>query len=83
MSSLGGQKLRLLCLHGHRQSGQLFRAKLGGFRKMVRRWFNFLKKKTIDLEIFETSVQVKKVADLDFMTAPHKIPGGEEEDFTW
>ena len=43
MSSLGGQKLRLLCLHGHRQSGQLFRAKLGGFRKMVRRWFNFLK----------------------------------------
>ena len=49
---------------------------------MVRRWFTFLKK-TIDLEIFETSVQVKKVADLDFMTAPHKIPGGEEEDFTW
>ena len=36
MSSLGGEKLRLLCLHGHRQSGQLFRGKLGGFRKLVR-----------------------------------------------
>jgi len=27
--------------------------------------------------------QVKKVADLDFVTSPHKIPGGEEDDFTW
>ena len=27
--------------------------------------------------------QVRKVADLDFMTAPHKIPGGEDDDFTW
>merc|ERR1712180_490619 len=60
MASIGNRKLRLLCLHGHRQSGQLFRAKLGGFRKMV-----------------------KKVADLDFVTSPHKIPGGEEDDFTW
>ena len=29
-------KLRLLCLHGFQQTGQMFRAKLGGFRKMVR-----------------------------------------------
>merc|ERR1712037_133022 len=26
---------------------------------------------------------MRKVADLDFMTAPHKIPGGEDDDFTW
>ena len=57
-----GGKLRLLCLHGHRQSGNLFRAKLGGFRRAVR-----------------------QLADLEFITAPHRVDGleGEEEGYTW
>ena len=35
------------------------------------------------LHIYHVNSQVRKVADLDFVTAPHKIPGGEDDDFTW
>jgi len=53
------RKLKLLCLHGYRQSGKAAREKLGSFRKAV-----------------------GKVAELDFVTAPHSIPG-EEEQYGW
>jgi len=53
------RKLKLLCLHGYRQSGKAAREKLGSFRKAV-----------------------GKVAELDFVTAPHIIPG-EEEQYGW
>jgi len=57
------RKLRLLALHGYRQSGRTAREKLGSFRKAV-----------------------AKVAELEFVTAPHAIPGEdgkEEEQFGW
>jgi len=55
----GPRKLKLLCLHGYRQSGKAAREKLGSFRKAV-----------------------GKVAELDFVTAPHNIPG-EDEQYGW
>jgi len=57
------RKLRLLALHGYRQSGRTAREKLGSFRKAV-----------------------AKVAELEFVTAPHAITGEdgkEEEQFGW
>jgi len=55
------RKLRLLCIHGYRQSGKTFKEKLGSFRKLV-----------------------SKQAELEFMTAPHLVPGEEEADqFGW
>lgn len=57
------RKLRLLCIHGYRQSAKTAREKLGSFRKLV-----------------------GKVADLDFITAPHLIPSDKEEEqgqFGW
>ena len=51
------RKLRLLCIHGYRQSAKTAREKLGSFRKLV-----------------------GKVADLDFITAPHLVPSDKEEE---
>ena len=72
------RKLKLLCLHGYRQSGKAAREKLGSFRKAVNDTFE--KKK--QLQINSISFQVGKVAELDFVTAPHIIPG-EEEQYGW
>ena len=36
-----------------------------------------------EIRIVHKTFQVKKVADMDFVTSPHKIPDGEEDDFTW
>jgi len=57
------RKLRLLCIHGYRQSAKTSREKLGSFRKLV-----------------------GKVAELDFITAPHQIPSDnpeEQDQFGW
>ena len=51
------RKLRLLCIHGYRQSGKTSREKLGSFRKLV-----------------------GKVAELEFITAPHLIPSDNPEE---
>ena len=51
------RKLRLLCIHGYRQSAKTSREKLGSFRKLV-----------------------GKVADLEFITAPHIIPSDNPEE---
>jgi len=53
------RKLKILCLHGYRQSGKAAREKLGSLRKAV-----------------------GKLAELDFVTAPHNIPG-EEDQYGW
>ena len=44
------QYIRVLCLHGHRQSGPAFRAKLGGFRQFKR-----TQKRTLVLEVWWSS----------------------------
>ena len=57
------RKLRLLCIHGYRQSAKTSREKLGSFRKLV-----------------------GKVADLEFITAPHLIPSDnpeEQDQYGW
>ena len=51
------RKLRLLCIHGYRQSAKTSREKLGSFRKLV-----------------------GKVAELEFITAPHLIPSDNPEE---
>lgn len=34
-------KLKILCIHGYRQNGEVFRQKTGSFRKMVHKWADF------------------------------------------
>lgn len=34
-------KLNILCLHGYRQNGDMFRSKTGSFRKFVKNYANF------------------------------------------
>jgi len=41
MSPLAEKPLRILCLHGYRQNDNLFREKLGAFRKMVGKYCQF------------------------------------------
>lgn len=35
------QKLKVLAIHGYRQSAETFRQKTGSFRKMVHKWAEF------------------------------------------
>ncbi|XP_017777791.1 PREDICTED: esterase AGAP003155 [Nicrophorus vespilloides] len=37
----GGEKLKVLAIHGYRQNAEVFRQKTGSFRKMVHKWVQF------------------------------------------
>ena len=67
------RKLRLLCIHGYRQSAKTFREKLGSFRSL-RWWWGQIWSKILFRKL------VGKVAELDFITAPHIIPSDNAEE---
>jgi len=69
------QKLKILCIHGYRQNGEVFRTKTGSFRKMVHKWAQF---------IYLTAPH--KVIQVDNMDALENTDVGQaidEEQYGW
>ena len=69
------RKLKVLCIHGYRQSAKSAKEKLGSFR-----YHTFTLTKSSYVEIFLFRKLVGKYADLDFITAPHLIPSDNPDE---
>ena len=68
------RKLKVLCIHGYRQSAKSAKEKLGSFR-----YHTFILSIS-HVEIFLFRKLVGKYADLDFITAPHLIPSDNPDE---
>lgn len=63
------RKLKILCLHGYRQNAEFFREKTGGFRKMLKKYADF---------VFMTAPHVPKVPSTnDLITSASDDNQGE------
>ncbi|ENN72434.1 hypothetical protein YQE_10925, partial [Dendroctonus ponderosae] len=69
------EKLTILCLHGYRQNGDVFRAKTGSFRKIVHKWAQFT--------YITAPHKVILVDNLDALSDPDIGQSKDEEQYGW